>query len=166
MAAADRVENRLLALAQSVIRTTCHASAVPADEAERAAKHREVVAFPARFARREGASTRAAGRAASGRGAGSCPQWPRVVTRMSRAGRNERTYLVATQTTASPGTIGADLERRRLEHRAQRIEFALAALRRLADARTVHGPVPPPLRQAMAGFSQELAQVQRRLANL
>jgi hypothetical protein len=32
MAAADRVENRLLALAQSVIRTTCHASAVPADE--------------------------------------------------------------------------------------------------------------------------------------
>ena len=67
---------------------------------------------------------------------------------------------------AQPRTIGSDLERRRLEHRARRVGFALGALRRLADSREPDTQVPAPLDQAMAGFSQELADLHSRLADL
>jgi len=63
----------------------------------------------------------------------------------------------------APGSIGHALERRRLEHRVQRIEFVIAALRRLSSARATDGPSPAPLRQAIAGFSQELTSVRDRL---
>ncbi len=75
--------------------------------------------------------------------------------------------LMALQTpTVAPRGIGLELERRRLEHRARRIEFVIAALHRLADARAPDGPIPAPLRQAIGGFSQELARVDRRRADL
>jgi hypothetical protein len=54
----------------------------------------------------------------------------------------------------------------RLEHRARRLEYGLAALRRLADTRAADGPVPAPLRQAIGAFAQDLAQVRRRLSDL
>jgi hypothetical protein len=58
------------------------------------------------------------------------------------------------------------LERARLHDRSRRIELALAALRERAasDART--GDVPPPLRQAIAGFGSDLVSVRRRLRTL
>jgi len=67
----------------------------------------------------------------------------------------------------APGaSIGRELERVRLEHRARRMGFAIAALRDLSDARAQNGAAPPALRQAIAGFSQELAQVRQRIEKL
>lgn len=63
-------------------------------------------------------------------------------------------------------SIGLDLERQRLEHRARRVSYTIAALRRLADARASSGSVPAPMQQAIAGFSHELGRVERRLADL
>ena len=63
-------------------------------------------------------------------------------------------------------SIGRELERVRLEHRARRMGFAIAALRDLSDARAKNGAVPPALRQAIAGFSQELSQVRQRIDKL
>lgn len=84
---------------------------------------------------------------------------------MPDARQGEKMGAMASQTAAAPArTIGVELERRRLEHRARRIEYALAALRRLADTRAADGPVP--LRQAIGAFSQDLAQVRRRLSDL
>jgi hypothetical protein len=72
---------------------------------------------------------------------------------------------MATSVTPDRRPIGAELERVRLEHRARRIERALAVLRD-------HRAYPPDrdrpaaLDQAIAGFRQELAAVRDRLRQL
>ena len=72
----------------------------------------------------------------------------------------------ATAASVPQDTIGAALERHRLEHRAIRLQLALGALRRISDARTAQGAVPVPLHRAIATFSQELADVHDRLTEL
>jgi len=74
--------------------------------------------------------------------------------------------MSCTTTLVRPGSIGADLERRRLQHRARRIELALAALQRLSGGRARDGRIPPSLGLAISDFAAELAQTQRRLAEL
>lgn len=66
---------------------------------------------------------------------------------------------------AGSRTIGVELERVRLEHRARRVEFAIEALRGIADARAPQPP-PPALTQAIEDFRQELARLRRRIAEL
>lgn len=72
----------------------------------------------------------------------------------------------ATVPVASATSIGRELERVRLEHRARRMGFAIAALRDISDARAKNGAAPPALRRAIAGFSQELSQVRQRIDQL
>lgn len=66
--------------------------------------------------------------------------------------------------TTRTGSLGAELERQRLAHRAARIRKTLSAMHRLADDR--RGDVPAPLRHGMADFVRELARVERRLKDL
>jgi len=71
-----------------------------------------------------------------------------------------------TSRSASADSIGADLERRRLEHRATRLSAALGRLRRVADeARAAGRPVPHALRAAERTFADELEQVHATLAS-
>lgn len=64
-------------------------------------------------------------------------------------------------------TLATDLERRRLAHRATRIERVIAALRQRALYRdAIEGRAPRPLRQALADFEAELGAIRRRLAEL
>lgn len=67
-------------------------------------------------------------------------------------------------TTAAAGTLGSELERVRLEHRAERIERVLDQMRTLAG-RHAEG-VPAPLRNGIGDFSRELSGVRRRLREL
>ncbi len=61
-------------------------------------------------------------------------------------------------------TIGADLEQRRLAHRAVRLQRALEALRdRAVYRRASDGQVPTPLRDAIADFSSQLNAIEHRL---
>ncbi len=62
----------------------------------------------------------------------------------------------------SARTIGADLERRRLEHRARRLERVLDVLRRRADA--LGADAPPGLKAALSDFSADLRQARIDLA--
>jgi hypothetical protein len=64
----------------------------------------------------------------------------------------------------NPKSLGAALERQRLEHRARRLQRVLAALddRRLYREQS-DGAIPPPLREAIHGFRQELDAVEHRL---
>jgi hypothetical protein len=61
-------------------------------------------------------------------------------------------------------TLGAELERVRLAHRARRIERVLVALRERRTERARAGPVPPALSEAIDEFSRELAQLRARLS--
>ena len=63
-------------------------------------------------------------------------------------------------------TLGAELERVRLAHRAGRVERALAALveRREEEARV--GTVRPALSSAIDDLSHELAQLRARLSGM
>lgn len=89
---------------------------------------------------------------------------------MSAGNCDNCTMATATRTVANADparpSIGVELERVRLEHRARRMRFAIRALRELADTRATDGPAPPALQQALARFSQELAQVCRRMNEL
>jgi hypothetical protein len=67
---------------------------------------------------------------------------------------------------ARSATLATDLECRRLEHRAKRLERVMVALHDRAVARATGGEVPPPLRQAIAGFGVELGAVRRRLEEM
>jgi hypothetical protein len=60
-------------------------------------------------------------------------------------------------------TIGQELERRRLEHRAQRLEAALRALHVRAADQGRRGAVPPGLSEAIGDFAAELAAVRARI---
>ena len=62
-------------------------------------------------------------------------------------------------------TIGARLERDRLEQRALRLEHVVGSLRTLARQRAVrHGHVPPSLERSLSDFDRELATVRAQLA--
>lgn len=61
-------------------------------------------------------------------------------------------------------TLAADLEQRRLTHRAARIRRALTAMRRIADGRA--GDAPAPLMHGIRDFRHELAEVEQRLREL
>lgn len=64
----------------------------------------------------------------------------------------------------NPKSIGAALERQRLEHRQRRLKRVLAALDdRRMFREEADGSVPPALREAIHGFRQELDSVERRL---
>jgi hypothetical protein len=64
-------------------------------------------------------------------------------------------------------TLAADLDRRRIEQRAARIDAVVRELRlRARFHRERHGHVPPPLRHAIAGFVLELRALDRRLGEL
>jgi hypothetical protein len=66
--------------------------------------------------------------------------------------------------TPIPHTLGALLERTRLEHRAARLESVLSALHaRARDYAEAEGTLPASLRLAMADFDGELRAVRRRL---
>jgi hypothetical protein len=65
-----------------------------------------------------------------------------------------------------PATLGGELARLRLEHRARRLEMVVRELRRRADEHETRGnPVPVPLREALLEFTRELAEVRRRVAD-
>ncbi|MDO8211781.1 hypothetical protein [Conexibacter sp. CPCC 206217] len=66
--------------------------------------------------------------------------------------------------TAPTHSLGIELERQRLAHRAARIRRALAAMHRLADAR--RDEVPAPLLHGMTDFDRELTRVEQRLRAL
>jgi hypothetical protein len=61
-------------------------------------------------------------------------------------------------------TVGEDLERCRLEHRARRLRLVIDALRERASA-SADGSIPPAMRRALADFSTELAHVRARLGD-
>ena len=67
-----------------------------------------------------------------------------------------------------PATLGRRLLELRLQHRQERLQLVLSALR--DRARTADGPggapVPEPLTAAIAGFQQELDAVQAELRGL
>lgn len=63
-------------------------------------------------------------------------------------------------------TIGAALERQRLEHRAHRVQRVLIALEERVAVRREQGPVPTPLREAIRDFRRELRAVRDRLEAL
>jgi hypothetical protein len=67
----------------------------------------------------------------------------------------------------SHDSIGASLERRRLEHRVARLRAALLRLQRVAEQTTEAGrEVPVALRAAEATFTQELAEADAALRRL
>ena len=64
----------------------------------------------------------------------------------------------------NPKSLGAALERQRLEHRQRRLKRVLAALDdRRMFREEADRTVPPALREAIHGFRQELDSVERRL---
>ena len=64
-------------------------------------------------------------------------------------------------------TLASDLDRRRIEQRAARVDAVVRELRlRAGFHRERHGHVPPPLRHAIAGFVVELRVLDRRLGQL
>lgn len=62
-----------------------------------------------------------------------------------------------------PGTLGARLERDRLEERAARLDRVVGALRARARAYD-DASVPAPLNRSLSDFQGELAAVQAQLA--
>jgi hypothetical protein len=67
----------------------------------------------------------------------------------------------------STSTLGAELERDRLEHRVNRIAFAIAALReRAREHRRELGGAPMHIRQAIADFEAQSAALNARLLDL
>ena len=61
-------------------------------------------------------------------------------------------------------SLARDLERLRLEERARRMEAVIRELRARARHREARsGEVPVPLREAIDGFREELAGIDRRL---
>jgi hypothetical protein len=60
----------------------------------------------------------------------------------------------------NPKSLGAALERQRLEHRARRLQRVLTALE---DRYLYRDATPPALREAIHGFRTELDAVERRL---
>lgn len=64
-------------------------------------------------------------------------------------------------------TLGAELERDRLEHRVNRIAVAISVLReRAREHRRELGGAPVHIRQAIADFEAQLAAMNARLGDL
>lgn len=74
--------------------------------------------------------------------------------------------LTDPNTSPARGSLRADHEARRLEHRTRRLDFVLGALKERAQAYESRGHVPRPLHDAIAGFAIELRQDRQRLAHL
>jgi len=67
----------------------------------------------------------------------------------------------------STSTLGAELERDRLEHRVNRIAVAITVLReRAREDRPKLGGAPVHIRQAIADFEAQLAAMNARLGDL
>jgi hypothetical protein len=67
----------------------------------------------------------------------------------------------------STRTLGAELERDRLEHRVNRIAVAITVLRdRAREHRRELGGAPVHIRQAIADFEAQLAALNARLLDL
>ena len=67
----------------------------------------------------------------------------------------------------STHTLGAELERERLEHRVGRVTVAIAALRqRASEHQRELGEPPTHIRQAIADFEAQLAAMYARLRDL
>jgi hypothetical protein len=73
--------------------------------------------------------------------------------------------LSPVDTDAQP-SIGSELERARLEHRARRIERALLVLRDHRARVLVSGRAPSALDRAIAGFGEELGAVRASIRRL
>jgi hypothetical protein len=69
-----------------------------------------------------------------------------------------------TQRSTSTQTLGATLERDRLEHRVSRVTVAIAVLRRLGDEHR-HEP-PKHVRQTIADFEAQTAAMKARIREL
>jgi hypothetical protein len=68
---------------------------------------------------------------------------------------------------AEPRTLGAELERDRLEHRVGRATVAIAVLHRIAgEHRRDLGATPRHLRQAIADFEAQVEGMNARLRDL
>jgi len=75
-----------------------------------------------------------------------------------------RSSVASSRTGATAArSIGRQLERDRLEQRAERVRQVLHALRERAAARDVAGGAPRPLRAAIDDFGRELADLEQRL---
>jgi hypothetical protein len=73
---------------------------------------------------------------------------------------------MSSTTLEPPRSLGAHLERTRLQHRARRIERVLVVLRDQRRRASDRGRSPAALDQAIAGFGDELGEVRRRLLRL
>jgi hypothetical protein len=63
-----------------------------------------------------------------------------------------------------PSSPAAELKRLRLMHRARGMERVLFMLRERHRERSLVGPVPAALSQAIAGFSEELGRIRLQVA--
>ena len=63
-------------------------------------------------------------------------------------------------------SLRTELEARRLEQRARRLEFVIGALRDRAGTYERRGSVPRPLDEAITGYSAELRSDRRRLKEM
>ena len=62
-------------------------------------------------------------------------------------------------------TLGSELARLRMEHRARRLELVVRELRRrVEDHAQRGGSVPVPLQEALTEFAGELSEVRRKIA--
>jgi hypothetical protein len=74
--------------------------------------------------------------------------------------------MSAIQPVSAP-TLGAQLERDRLEYRASRLAVALAALRQIASTRRREpGPPPRHVRRTITDFEAQIATINARLREL
>jgi hypothetical protein len=72
--------------------------------------------------------------------------------------------LVSQARSTPTHTLGATLERDRLEHRVSRVAVAIAVLRRLGNEH--RREVPRHIRQTIADFEAQIAAMQARLQQL
>lgn len=86
----------------------------------------------------------------------------------STASSSSGSTAVVSSTAAARGhrTLGRQLERDRLEQRAERVRRVIVALRERAAAREGHGGAPRPLTAAIEDFGRELADLERRLRHV
>jgi len=83
---------------------------------------------------------------------------------MTRAGPCPMLCSMSERTQHPDTSIGIDLARQRLAHRARRLEAARAALHDRARLYEADGErLPRPLRHAIADFSSALAEVRQQL---
>lgn len=87
---------------------------------------------------------------------------------MPRRERRPTFAAMATIPTTStrPASLGGDLERVRLEHRARRLMHVVGALRARRESYRAGGTVPLALGTTIRDLDRELGAVRRRLSEL